>query len=150
MLTQELISVILSTLLAIALGISIFAGNSKDKLTWKQVILMVIVGMTAGVVSWTYLKEGLDTKTIVRNILCYTFLATVFTKLIGRVINAITNIPEADIQHIVIDFARKKAGLDEYSNNTDNGSNQEITPTSDSPIAPDNSGDSNVQQSAAK
>lgn len=144
MLTQEIISVLLSTILAIALGIAVFAGNSKDKLTWKQILTMVIVGIGAGAISWTYLKDGLDTKLIVRSILIYTFLATVLTKLIGRIINAVTNIPEKQIQNIVVDLARKRMGLNENTNDHDTESNSETNSDEGNTPPPNRSDDSSL------
>lgn len=77
---------------------------------------MAITGAAAGVITWTYLKDGAATKDIVRAILIYTFCATAFTKLIGRVISAFTNISEDKIQKIGLDLARKKLGLDKEEN----------------------------------
>lgn len=140
MLTQEIISVLLSTLLAIALGIAVFAGNTKDKLTWKQILTMVIVGIAAGAISWTYLKDGLDTKLIVRSILIYTFLATILTKLIGRILNAVTNISEKRIQSIVIDLARKKIGLNQEQNDHTSNETQKDSDEDDSLPDPGSNG----------
>lgn len=109
----EIISVTLSMLLAIALGISLFAGNQSERLTTKSIITMVVTGVVAGVITWTYLTEGETTKIVVRNILMYTFGATVFSKLIGRVINSFTSIPEKEIQKFGLDYLRKKVGLSE-------------------------------------
>lgn len=110
--TTEFVSVSLAMLLAIALGVALFAGNQTEKLTLKSVLTMVVTGVVAGVMTWTYLKDEESTKVVVRNILIYTFGATVFAKLIGRIINSLTTIPQKHIQKIGIDFIRKKAGLD--------------------------------------
>lgn len=109
----EALSVALSMILAIALGISLFAGNQTEKLTIKSIITMVVTGVASGIITWTYLTEGETTKVVVRNILLYTFSATVFSKLIGRVINSFTNIPEKEIQKLGLDYLRKRAGLSE-------------------------------------
>jgi len=109
---QEIVIVSFSMIVAILLGISIFAGNSTDKLTVRMVFLMVATGLAAGVVTWTYVAEGETTKIIVRMVLSITFLSTVLSKLIGRIINSLTSIPQAKIQKIALDYMRKKMNLE--------------------------------------
>lgn len=119
--TQEIIAVVLSIILATGVGVAVFIGNQKKRLTWGAIAIMIAIGITAGVLSWTYIKDDEAPKIIVRNIILWSFTATVLSKLIGRVINAVTNIPEKEIQKIAIDYARKRAGLrrNEREENTD-------------------------------
>lgn len=109
---REIVIVSFSMLVAVLLGISIFAGNSTDKLTTRMVFLMVATGLAAGVITWTFVAEGETTKIIVRMVLSITFFSTVLSKLIGRIINSLTSIPQAKIQKIAIDFMRKKMSLE--------------------------------------
>lgn len=108
---QELLATVFATIIAIGLGISLFAGSTRDKLTIGVVTTMIVTGITASAITWTYLQDNSPAKLVVRNILTYTFLATVFSKLITRWVNAVTNIPEKELQKIGIEYIRKKVGI---------------------------------------
>ncbi len=108
---REIVIVAFSSLVAILLSISIFAGNTKDKLSFKQIFLMVSVGCTTTLLCWTFLEDAAPTKIIVRSILSLTFLATVLSKLIGNVITALTTISRERLQQLALDFTRSKMNL---------------------------------------
>lgn len=118
MLIKEIIIVTIIAILGIVSGIVLFIGSQKNKLKKIEVFSMIIVGLVSAVFSWTFLENGIDTKEIVQNVLGITLSATVLTKLIINVINAAINIPEKKIQKILIDWARKKVGLNEEDKTT--------------------------------
>jgi len=101
-----------SMVVAISLAVSIFAGNTKEKLTLRMVFLMISVGTLAGLITWSYILENAPVKLIVRSVLSITFTATVLSKLIGRIITAATSISRDRIQSIIVDYTRQKMGVD--------------------------------------
>jgi len=115
---NEIAIVALSSAIAILLAISIFAGNSKDKLTFKIALIMICTGVTASILSWSYLKDETPIKLIVRSVISITFVSTVLSKLIGRIITAAVSIPKERLQKLMIDYTRKKMGLPEDNDKT--------------------------------
>ena len=112
-----------SMAVAIALAISIFAGNEKEKLTLKMTFLMIAVGIVSGVITWSYILPGAPTKLIVRSVLSITFTATTLSKLISRIIAAATTISRDRLQQLMIDYTRKKFGLDKEEKTEENADN---------------------------
>lgn len=109
---NEIAVVAFSSAIAILLSLSIFIGNDKDKLTIKTTLLMVSVGLCTSILCWSYLAAQTPTKIIVRSVLSLTFLATTLSKLISRIILAATSISKNRLQQLMVDYTRKKFGLE--------------------------------------
>jgi len=109
---NEIAVVSFSSIVAILLSISIFIGNDKDKFTLKTALLMLSVGAASSIICWSYLQDSSPIKIIVRSVLTVTFLATTLSKLISRIIIAATSISKDRLQQLMVDYTRKKFGLD--------------------------------------